>query len=1029
MNNFIDALFYTWTYFNSTTSIKLTNSQEYQINGRTLVIPSLTKINHGYYRVNVFFESGRRDQSFIFQLIVLSRTGPKQCPETMRYYGSDCAPCQETCSNEKCLFECRSGVCACPAETPVYYQGKCIARHECPRDLENPCQKFEIEGYRYYGSNECAPCMETCDKAVTSCQCRRNTCGCPPEQPIVYKGRCIARSDCPTGQCGDSTNMVYYDNQCAPCVRKCSEISKPCSKACRSNVCGCPSSKPYVNENGWCVDYDYCMNINPRLCHNNQVYYKLCAPMTKTCNYQPGYANEGAVIVGCKSKVCACPQYKPYLLEGICVEEGMCPVKEAKVINIIILYHLIGTDLTLRSPSENDRVRWYHKGARLRSNSKYLILDNKLTIRALGGNDEGTYYGNTTSNINSFPETSSVFRVFPLARNSLYVWYENSPLTVSSGIRSALRPVFWMREKNDTFIDLSSSLMHRQDSLGDLTFVNLQLSDSGWYHAIYLDPDTNRITRKVVNITVIPQPQLQSRSCFANGPCVVNVDLYAGYHQVEWYTIVDGSKSYISTNGNKYETSSGSLVINDFKQGDVNTFYGQVTYLSNKNYVLTYPWKTELSSTGTGGSSCGEGGVRTNCEFVICNPMSTCEVAEGGSVELTINYILERGDSAMWYIMVNGEQRELIAIDGKYYVKQGGSFVEIVNLGRSDSGNYYVYVNFANGTRTEYNYNLTVTEKSTSYQEIGFDRCWEYKGGNECMKEGGECAWCTDEDWALERCMTYYNAQLKPCKNFIYIETTIIIDEGKALGGEDKIQVTPQKVTTEIRPGQCAEFDLKMKSISEYPLDVFMLQQQVGGSSRDLFNGAVRGIVTTVKDISSETQVGYGTFTYRNSYPQGTNSTYSSGGSFKAVNYLDSTADIESIVQEEMSEESLGQGSSGSGGGNAAFDALYQSLVCDNIGWRTASNKVFFVQIDDNPKVAGDGKLDGFTERFDGKCRTGNTRTYEPTTDYPSLTQMANKLVKSNTIPVFIVSDKVDKQMLTENFPNAKVFDMKEVSR
>ncbi|KAL5267652.1 hypothetical protein ACHWQZ_G004633 [Mnemiopsis leidyi] len=1025
VNNQEDALFFTWTYFNSTTGTQLVDGDRLRISSRSLFFSRLMESDEGYYRINIYFNGGRKDESFIFQLIVLGDGEVTQpCPGTMRFYEKDCAPCQETCSNDKCLFECRSGVCACPAESPVYFQGRCIPREQCPKNHEYPCSQFGVEGYVYYGSDKCAPCPASCDDSILtsphSCTCRKNMCGCPADKPVEYKGRCINRDDCPSQQCGGDSNMIFYESECALCNKTCSEFDSACSATCLTNVCGCPSHKPYLNPDGWCVPYDYCVDTKPVVCPNNQVFYEQCAPAQRSC-HDDQVSVLGMISVGCKNKVCACPENKPFFVEGIC--RPFCPGISGpdggdKTVVVNIVYELVGEALTLGLPDSNSirRTRWFLDDAKLSSNSKYVVKDSFLTIKVLGEDDEGVYFANITTNTND--EMSYVFRVFPLQKSNYYVWFEQNPLTISTHL-DLNQPLVWLKNIDNTLVNIEDKLMYFQKNYGDLTFVNLQPSDAGHYHAVYLDPETRKITTLVFNLAVIKQPQLQTRTCKSREDCSISVDLYPGWKQVDWYTVYRGVKEYLTIDNSKYRLINGHLTIARVLVGDERIYYGQVTYHSSDSYLITYPWKVDV--------------IRNNLQ--ICNGKSICNGEEGSNVELTIPSVINTGDVITWYYTIRGVRYPMTYVNGRFYIKQGGIFIEISNLKLGDSGQYYAVVTYANGTVVTTNYEITVNSsgEDTTYIDVGFDSCWE-KSGDDCMKDS-RCAWCADTDWTDYRCITSYSRRIQTCVKVVNPRPTVQITDGTSLGGNSTVQISPQRILVTMRPGQCAEVDTFARSNKNQPLDVMILQHQVPSVNRGLFNFMVKDLVLTLSSLANTTNFGYGTFSDRNTMPYAeehqnytdnpcmADGSCSDAHSFRALNYLEDNDQIYNLIlSTAYSNNTISQG-------NSAFDALYQTLICQDIGWRESSNKMVIVALYNNPHVAGDGKLGGFVQPFDEVCRTGSTRRYGFTTDYPSVVQVANRLLRNNTIPVFVVSRSVDKKMLREMIPNSKVYDMTAGSR
>jgi hypothetical protein len=566
----------------------------------------------------------------------------------------------------------------------------------------------------------------------------------------------------------------------------------------------------------------------------------------------------------------------------------------------------------------------------------------------------------------------------------------------------------WLKNVENTLVNIEDKLMYFQKNFGDLTFVNLQLSDAGYYHAVYLDPDTKKITFKVFNVAVIKQPRLQTRTCKVREDCTISVDLYPGWRQVDWYTVFRGVKEYITIDNSKYSLSDGQLIISKVLKGDDRIYYGQVTYHSSKSYLITYPWNVDVIPRS----------------IVTCDGRSICKGDEGSNIELIIPYDINIGDIIKWYYTIRGVRYPITYIIGRFYIKQGGIFIEISNLKVTDSGQYYVVINFVNGTVITINYEIKITDKDSdsTYIDVGFDSCWEMSG-NDCMRNA-RCAWCADLEWTGYRCITSNSKRIMTCKKVVNPDPTVqIID----VGDNTTDQLSPQRVRVKMRPGMCAEFDVNARSNKNHPLDVVILQQQIPSIYRDVFNDMVKDLVFSLSSLANSTNFGYGTFSDRDAIPFAiehknfsdnpcmADGSCSEAHAFRALNYLENNDDIyKLILNTQFSNDTISNG-------NSAFDALYQSLICNQMGWRKSSTKMVVVALYNNPHIAGDGKLGGFVQPFDEVCRTGSTRKYGFTTDYPSIVQVANRLLRNNTIPVFVVAKTVDKKMLRDMIPNSKV--------
>eukprot|EP00116_Pleurobrachia_bachei_P000646 sb/3460908/ len=759
----------------------------------------------------------------------------------------------------------------------------------------------------------------------------------------------------------------------------------PCPSSCLTDVCGCPSSKPYLNTDGWCVSYDTCIDATPITCPTNQEYYEYCAPRTRTCPETV----ESNTFTSCQPKTCACPQSHPFLVEGVCIES--CPEQSLSRSVTVFVYRVVGSTVQL-SPAEKIRkIRWYQFSLtdKISANTKFELPGSDLVIKNLGEADAGNYYAKLTTTTGE--EVTYTYRVYPLELSLLYVWYEDNPLTVSSGL-NVPAPLSWLKQDPTTqsLAPIENDVLYLQQTYGSLTFVNLQKSDAGQYHGVYLDPSTGVTTSSIVNVTVIPQPVLQTKQCTTGKECQISVGLYTGWKQVLWYTILNGAKQFVKIDGYKYKLEDGVLVISSVSRGDGDTYYGQVTYTSNENYVITYPWKVEVSTGGGGGGIIRpdlEGGGKEDdktgdkCSYVEATSHSVCEATEDGNIELVIPFSINPGDQIQWYYTIDGVRYQITSQDGRYYIKQGGTFLEIGNLQKTDSGNYYVVVTYKDGSVDEISYDIVVEGAVKNLQDVGYDMCWDAESGNGCMGRGSECAWCADEVWDNYRCLTYYSTLTEGCSNLINYQPSQQVIENVFVGSEyyKATQITPMKVKAKMRPGQCTTIPTLARATPNYPIDLMILQQQTPSTLRTKFNAAIKDIVIAMGGLANTTNFGYGAFADRDITPfvvewgNGTENTCLSEGTcgesyaFKMLNYLDDNDKIYESIIDTMVTNTTNKFDEG----NSAMDAIYQSLACDQFGWRYASNKMVLVVLSSDPRVGGDGQLAGMVEPFDKKCNTG----------------------------------------------------------
>lgn len=103
----------------------------------------------------------------------------------------------------------------------------------------------------------------------------------------------------------------------------------------------------------------------------------------------------------------------------------------------------------------------------------------------------------------------------------------------------------------------------------------------------------------------------------------------------------------------------------------------------------------------------------------------------------------------------------------------------------------------------------------------------------------------------------------------------------------------------------------------------------------------------------------------------------------------------------------------------SGFDALAQAITCTSeVGWSQFSRKIIIYISDVLYHVAGDGKVAGITQPYDGKCYTKDgIYTKELEMDYPSI-GMIRKLAADND--VIIIFTVLNEERIRENYEKLK---------
>lgn len=174
-----------------------------------------------------------------------------QCSGGQQYHR--CGGCTPTCEdrNPACPRKCQQG-CLCPQELPIWHQGRCIREESCPSgdsDTTPVCTGGQVY-------NRCGRCTRTCEDKNPVCPMKCHVgCQCPPDRPILHRGRCVGEESCPRTQPECSGGRRWSECGSA-CVATCSGVAEACTLQCVPR-CTCPSSAP-VWHNNQCIPQAEC---------------------------------------------------------------------------------------------------------------------------------------------------------------------------------------------------------------------------------------------------------------------------------------------------------------------------------------------------------------------------------------------------------------------------------------------------------------------------------------------------------------------------------------------------------------------------------------------------------------------------------------------------------------------------------------------------------------------------------------------------------------------------------------------------
>ncbi|KAF4087153.1 hypothetical protein AMELA_G00092400 [Ameiurus melas] len=300
----------------------------------------------------------------------------------------------------------------------------------------------------------------------------------------------------------------------------------------------------------------------------------------------------------------------------------------------------------------------------------------------------------------------------------------------------------------------------------------------------------------------------------------------------------------------------------------------------------------------------------------------------------------------------------------------------------------------------------------------------------DCINSGPGCAWCqelnftkTGEPEAV-RCDTVDKLKEKGCSEGKIINPPSSLENllNKPLSGSGRtknpVQVQPQEIRLNLRPGQAYTFNLKFKRAVGYPVDLYYLMDLSYSMEDDLTNVKALGIqiLKSLQKITGNARIGFGSFVDKTLLPFTDTieeklkkpcpaEAKECQPPFGYHHVLSLTQD-ESLYTTMVSRQKISGNLDIPEGG---LDAIMQVVTCVNkIGWGN-STRLLVLATDAGFHMAGDGKLAGILEPNQETCQLDNNNIYSMsnTWDYPSVGQIARKLEEENIQPIFAVTEDV----------------------
>ncbi|XP_058152329.1 integrin beta-2 isoform X2 [Dasypus novemcinctus] len=325
--------------------------------------------------------------------------------------------------------------------------------------------------------------------------------------------------------------------------------------------------------------------------------------------------------------------------------------------------------------------------------------------------------------------------------------------------------------------------------------------------------------------------------------------------------------------------------------------------------------------------------------------------------------------------------------------------------------------------------------------------CTKYKVSTcrDCVESGPSCAWCQKLNFtgrgepSSARCDTREQLLQRGCAADDIVDPRSLAEPQDDTQGGHK-QLSPQKVTLYLRPGQAAAFNVTFRRAKGYPIDLYYLMDLSYSMLDDLRNVKKLGadLLRALNDITESGRIGFGSFVdktvlpFVNTHPEKLrnpcpNKEKECQPPFAFRHVLPLT-DNSQQFQTEVGKQLISGNLDAPEGG---LDAMMQVAACPKeIGWRNVTRLLVYAT-DDGFHFAGDGKLGAILTPNDGHCHLeDNLYKSSDEFDYPSVGQLAHKLAESNIQPIFAVTKRMVKtyEKLTEIIPKSAVGELSEDS-
>uniref|UniRef100_A0AAX7T3K4 Integrin beta n=1 Tax=Astatotilapia calliptera TaxID=8154 RepID=A0AAX7T3K4_ASTCA len=248
------------------------------------------------------------------------------------------------------------------------------------------------------------------------------------------------------------------------------------------------------------------------------------------------------------------------------------------------------------------------------------------------------------------------------------------------------------------------------------------------------------------------------------------------------------------------------------------------------------------------------------------------------------------------------------------------------------------------------------------------------------------------------------------------------------------VQMRPQKIDLDLRPGLPVSFNVSFKAAEGHPVDLYYLMDLSYSMKDDLANVQVLGtdLFAALRKITNHARIGFGAFVDKTVLPytntnkkklkkpcdENDQQCQPAFGYRHVLSLTPNKNDFEAEVKKQFISGNLDSP-------EGSLDAMMQAAVCeDKIGWNSNSTRLIVLTTDAGFHMAGDGKLAGILEPNDEKCYMENNLYVKSTEmDYPSVGQLAMQLEKNRIQTIFAVTQNVESvyKELSKMIPKSEV--------